>query len=187
MEVYLIRHTQVAVGKDTCYGQSDVSLADTFLQDAEQLKNQLPNDFDAVYCSPLKRCKDLAIALELDNIHFDNSLMEMNFGDWENQKWNDLNQEDLNNWMTDFVKAKIPNGENLIELFDRVKQFLDNLRKQQHKKVLIITHSGVIRCLWAYTLEIPLTNIFKIPVDYGQKLIINLSTEHKFDSIIKTG
>jgi alpha-ribazole phosphatase len=187
MEVYIIRHTQVAIGKDTCYGQSDVPLTATFLQDTKQIKNQLPTDFDAVYCSPLKRCKDLAIALELNNIYFDNSLMEMNFGDWENKKWNDLNQEDLNNWMTDFVKVKTPNGENLIELFERVKLFLDNLRKQEHKKVLLITHAGVIRCVWTYLLQIPLTNIFKIPVDYGQKLIINLSTEHKLDSIKKLG
>ena len=33
MEVYIIRHTPVAVGKDTCYGQSDVSLSETFIQD----------------------------------------------------------------------------------------------------------------------------------------------------------
>ncbi len=185
MEVYVIRHTQVAVDTDTCYGQSDVPLADTFLQDAKQIKNGLPTDFDAVYCSPLKRCKDLAIALELSNIDFDNSLMEMNFGNWESKKWNILNLEDLNNWMTDFVKVKTPNGENLMELFERVKLFLDKLRKQEYRKVLIITHAGVIRCIWAYILEIPLTNIFKIPVDYGQKLIINLSKEHQLDSIKK--
>jgi alpha-ribazole phosphatase len=113
--------------------------------------------------------------------------MELNFGDWEYKKWNDINQGTLNYWMEEFVNVKTPNGENLLELFDRVKLFLDNLRKQQHKKVLLITHAGVIRCLWAYTLEIPLTNIFKIPVDYGQLLIINLATEHKLDSIKKIG
>jgi alpha-ribazole phosphatase len=185
MEVYIIRHSPVSIDKDTCYGQSNVPLADTFPQDTEQFKKQLPKDFDATYCSPLQRCKDLAKALELSNTQFDNALMEMNFGDWENKKWNDLNQDDLNNWMTDFVKVKTPNGENLVELFERVKLFIDNLRQQQHKKVLLITHAGVIRCLCAYILEMPLTNIFKIPVDYGQLLIINLSTEHKFDSIKK--
>jgi len=120
MDVYVIRHTPVAIGKDTCYGQSNVPLADTFLIDVEQFKNQLPTDFDTIYCSSLQRCKDLAVALELNNIKFDNALMEMNFGDWENKKWNDINQDDLNNWMTDFVNVKTPNGENLLELFDRV-------------------------------------------------------------------
>ena len=63
--------------------------------------------------------------------------------------------------MADFVNVKTPNGENLLELAERVKLFLDELRNQQHNKVLLITHSGVIRCIWSYLLEIPLQNIFK--------------------------
>lgn len=183
MEVYIIRHTPVAVGKNTCYGQSNVPLADTFLQDAKQFKNQLPEDFDAVYSSPLDRCKDLALKLELGNILYYDTLIEMNFGAWENKLWNDINQVELNNWMEDFVNVKPPNGENLTELFDRVKQFFDNLRLQNHKKVLLVTHAGVIRCIWAYLLEIPLQNIFKIPCDHGQIIIVNLAVDNKFDSI----
>ena len=166
MEIYVIRHTPVATGKDTCYGQSNVPLSDTFIQDALQYKNRLPTDFDAIYCSPLLRCKDLAAALHFENIIFENALMEMNFGDWENKKWNDIDQSDLNNWMTDFVNVKTPNGENLTELFERVKSFVDNLRQVPFKKVLLITHAGVIRCLWTYLLEIPLQNIFKVPVEH---------------------
>ena len=110
MEVYIIRHTPVAVGKDTCYGQSDVSLSETFIQDLAYYKKELPTDFDIVYCSPLKRCKELAAGLECNNVEFENLLMEMNFGDWENQKWNDINQKELNSWMLDFVNVKTPNG-----------------------------------------------------------------------------
>lgn len=183
MEVYVIRHTPVAISKDTCYGQSNVPLADTFLQDIEQYKNELPKDFDIVYCSPLNRCKELAAALQFDNIVYENALMEMNFGDWENKKWNDLNQTELNNWMTDFVKIKTPNGENLVELFERVKVFADRLRNQEHKKVLLITHAGVIRCLWAYLLDTPLQNIFKIPVGHNEIFICKLTNNSNTDNI----
>ncbi len=183
MEVYVIRHTPVATGKDTCYGQTNVQLADTFLQDVEQFKNKLPNNFDAIFCSPLHRCKALVNALGFKNIYFANALMEMNFGKWENKKWNDINQNDLKNWMNDFVKVKTPNGENLIELYDRVKLFLDNLRQQPYKKVLLITHAGVIRCIWAYLLEIPLQNIFKIPVGHNEIFIYNLTDNPITDSI----
>jgi alpha-ribazole phosphatase len=186
MEIYVIRHTPVATGKDTCYGQSNVPLANTFLHDTEQFKNQLPTDFDTIYCSPLQRCKDLAEALKLNNVKFDDALMEMNFGDWENKKWNDINQNDLNNWMNDFVSIKTPNGENLLELFDRVKLFMDNLRKQQHKKILLIIHAGVIRCLWAYLLNIPLQNIFKIPVGHNEIFIFNLTDSTITDNIKRT-
>ena len=183
MEVYVIRHTLVQVGKDICYGQSNVPLADTFLQDIECFRNKLPTNFDVVYCSPLQRCKELAIALKFDNVVYENALMEMNFGDWENKKWNDLNQDELNNWMEDFVNIKTPNGENLTQLFDRVKVFADSLRMEEHKKVLLITHAGVIRCLWAYLLHIPLQNIFKIPVAHNEIFIFNLTKNSHTDSI----
>jgi len=183
MEIYVIRHTAVAVGKDICYGQTNVPLADTFIQDVKQLKKQLPTDFDTVFCSPLQRCKDLATELKYENTLFDNSILEMNFGDWENKKWNDIDQDKLNHWMADFVNVKTPNGENLLELFERVKLFFSNLRKQSFERVLIVTHAGVIRCLWAYLLDIPLQNIFKIPVGHNEIFICKLTDNAMTDSI----
>jgi alpha-ribazole phosphatase len=182
MEIFVIRHTQVAV-KDTCYGQTNVPLAETFTAEVAQYKNDLPNDFDAVFCSPLERCKDLSNALGYDNIIFENALMEMNFGDWEGKKWNDIEQAKLDVWMNDFEHEKTPNGENLLQLFERVKMFLNNLRQQNFDKVLLVTHAGVIRCIWAYLLEIPLQNIFKLPVGHNEIFVCNLMSNKTLDSI----
>jgi alpha-ribazole phosphatase len=188
MEIYVIRHTQVAV-KDTCYGQSNVPLADTFAEEAAKYKNDLLNifdaNFDAVFCSPLERCRDLSNALNYGNVTFENALMEMNFGDWEGKKWNDINQAKLDIWMNDFANEKTPNGENLLELFERVKLFLDNLRQQKFDKVLLITHAGVIRCIWAYLLEIPLQNIFRLPVGHNEIFVCNLMSDKTFDNITR--
>jgi alpha-ribazole phosphatase len=184
MEIYVVRHTQVAV-KDTCYGQSNVPLADTFTSEAAKYKNDLPDKFDAVFCSPLERCKHLSNALNYDNVIFENALMEMNFGDWEGKKWNDIEQAKLDVWMNDFEHEKTPNGENLLELFDRVRLFLDNLRQQKFDKVLLITHAGVIRCIWAYLLEIPLQNIFKLPVGHNEVFICNLMNDKLSESITR--
>lgn len=185
MEIYIIRHTPVLAGKNICYGQSDLPVAETFLQDVQQFKSKLPANFDRVFSSPLQRCVKLANALELDNVLLDNALMEMNFGDWENKNWDDLDQDDLNRWMADFVNVKTPGGESLIELYERVKFFLDNLRLQPHKKVLLISHAGVIRCIWAYLLAIPLQHIFKIPVNYMETFVFNLKVTADLDSIKK--
>jgi alpha-ribazole phosphatase len=171
MEVYIIRHTSVAVGKDTCYGQSDVSLSETFIQDLAYYKKELPTDFDVVYCSPSKRCKELAAALECNNVEF--------------EKWNDINQKELNSWMLDFVNVKTPNGENLNELFNRVKLFIDELKYKEYNKVMLISHAGVIRCIWSYLLEIPLKNIFKIPVGHNEIFVCKLSKNSMMDSIIR--
>lgn len=183
MEVYVIRHTPVAVGKDICYGQSNVPVADSFLKDIEHYETLLHKHFDTVYCSPLDRCKNLATALQIENVIFTEALLEMNFGDWENRSWSMIEQEELNKWMADFVNTKTPNGENLLNLYERVRVFIDNLRLQIHQNVLLITHAGVIRCLWAYLLEISLSNIFRIPVGYGEIFIFNLAEDRTKDSI----
>jgi alpha-ribazole phosphatase len=183
MEIYIIRHTPVAVDKNTCYGQTDVDLADGFEIAIQKYLKELPENFDSVFSSPLLRCTKLAGALKLGPIESEPSLKELNFGNWENKKWNEINQDSLNHWMADFVNIRPPNGENLIELFTRVSIFLDHLRKSSHKKVLLVTHAGVIRCIWAYLLEIPLKNTFKIPVGFQEILHINLADKKENDSI----
>src|SRR5688500_4962497 len=101
MEIYLIRHTTPQVGKDICYGQSDLDLGDAFPQEYEFLKNNLPGQFDMVYTSPLKRCRILAEKFNTNNFFVDHRLLELNFGEWEMKAWDDINQVQLNGWMND--------------------------------------------------------------------------------------
>ena len=59
MEVCLIRHTKTAVIPGTCYGNSDVDVADSFLEEAGKVRESLKGErFDAVYSSPLQRCRN---------------------------------------------------------------------------------------------------------------------------------
>jgi alpha-ribazole phosphatase len=183
MEIYIIRHTKVASGKAICYGQSDVRLADSFAEEVAQFNTELPTNFDAIYCSTLGRCRQLAEALQLQNINYKPELMEMNFGDWEGQEWNNINQETLNNWMQDFVNIRTPNGENLQELFNRIELFFNELRTSKHQKILIVTHAGVIRCVWSYLLDIPLKNVFKIPVQHNEIFVCKINEHKEYDSI----
>ena len=183
MEVFVIRHTMVAVLKEFCYGQTDVALSDTFESEWTALKDQLPTDFDAVFSSPLMRCQLLAQKIS-DNIETDKRLIELNFGDWEMQKWAAIDSEALNAWMYNFVSAAPPNGESLAALNKRVHEFMDDLRQKKGvKKVILVAHSGVIRCIWAYLLEIPLNNIFKLPVGFGEILRFKLGETAAFDVI----
>lgn len=184
MEIYVIRHSKVAIAKDICYGQSNVDLAPDFQQAVEHYTKELPNDFDAVFSSPLLRCSALAQALNYAPISFDNALMEMNFGDWEMQNWNAINAQDLQVWMNDFVYEKAPNGESLAIVFDRVKTFMESIKNKDYKRILIVTHAGIIRCLWAYLLEIPLQNIFKIPVQYNE--VFSFQMNKDFTTILRT-
>ena len=96
MKVVLIRHTRVDVPKGTCYGWSDVPVAETFVQEAAVTKAKLQRypAFDAVYSSPLSRAHRLATFCGYPNAIIDNRLKEINMGDWEMQLYDDIEKKD---------------------------------------------------------------------------------------------
>ena len=185
MEVHVIRHTPVNFDKGRCYGQLDVPLAKSFKADVEIVKQQVDTNYDMIFCSPKLRCTALAEALELEQVQLDKRLLELDFGTWEGQLWDEIDQEALNAWMSDFVNLSPENGESLKQMYSRVSDFITTLRKTNYTKVLVIAHSGVIRCLWAYLLDIPLKNTFKLPVGFHEHFVFKLGADHSYDSIKK--
>ena len=97
MIIHLIRHTQPDVPSNTCYGQSDIGLLKEPLQTAVKNIKKLvpiaPKDF--IYCSPLKRCIQLARELTKSpcRVVADHRLKEMNFGNWELKRWDEIEDE----------------------------------------------------------------------------------------------
>lgn len=184
MQVYVIRHTKVNVPSSVCYGQTDVELADTFLEEVEQIHAKIENDFDVIYSSPLSRCQKLANTFS-DEIIFDERLKEFNFGDWEMKSWNEIPLEDINPWYKDFVHSKTPNGESMQKMYTRLSEFMNELRNEKHEKVLIVSHGGIIRLMWCYLLQTPIKNAFKIPVHYGEIFQFNLGKIKDEDFILR--
>ena len=87
--------------------------------------------------------------------------------------------------MKKFVNVAPPNGESFMNMFDRIQKFIENLRVEKYNKVLIITHSGVIRCFLAKILGFPLENSFKFPIGFNEHYIIKLSSNSALDCIQK--
>jgi len=168
MEIYLIRHTTPKVEKGICYGQSDIDVQDSFEEELGVIKKSIPlhtDDFE-VYSSPLLRCKKLAQCFS-EEITFDKRLMEVNFGDWELQPWDAINEDELNTWMADFVAIAPPNGESYVQLSERVNKAFDTIINDSEKDKIIVAHGGVIRALLASLLQIELKNSFNIKVPYS--------------------
>lgn len=178
MEIFLIRHTQPAIKKGICYGQTDLGLANSFEKELGLIKESIPQDinFKSVFSSPLKRCKELAIRLFGNHIKEDQRLMELNFGDWEMKPWNEIPEEELNPWMSDFVHIPCPNGESYNQLSDRAIDFLNELNKLSSGPIAIITHAGPIRAIHAFVNNIALKDSFELRVDYGE--VIKLQVEN---------
>ena len=171
MEIYLVRHTETVCPKGVIYGQADVGIIEPYDLVFEGILKQLPQEA-VLYSSPLQRCKILAKHIQentnIDVIIEDSRLMEMNFGDWELQKWNDIPKEILDPWMNDFVTVAVPNGESFQDLHHRMNDFWNKeIQKTHSKPVIIVAHSGIIRSVLCTLNDIPLQDAFKQGIDYG--------------------
>ena len=171
MDIYLIRHTKTDTLKGLCYGQSDVALAYSFLEEAHQLQQKLPclKSGSLVFSSPLTRCVKLAERL-CDNVIIDARLLELDFGDWEGRRFDDIDVAVLQRWTDNFVHVAPPNGESFMDLCLRAGSFWQDVVDGMYPasdRILIITHAGVIRALLAHILKLPPANAFQFRVDVG--------------------
>lgn len=175
MEIYLVRHIEPDFEKGVCYGQLDVPIPSNYKEQHDKILVNLPQDIHVVFSSPLTRCKLLSEQIS-DKVIFDSRLKEVNFGDWEGKKWDDINQVELNNWMENYINVAPPNGESLTDLVNRFSGFVTNLKKQNSKKVIIVTHAGIIRSASHVFKKIPLDEIMMQKVDFGE--IVKFDTKN---------
>lgn len=112
MKITLIRHTRVAVETGICYGWSDVGVAPSFETEASRVKENISNEqFDIVYSSPLSRCRKLAAFCGFHEPILDDRLKELNFGEWEMKKWDDLTDPRLELWYKDWIHLPAEEGK----------------------------------------------------------------------------
>ncbi len=178
VKLLLTRHPPVSIETGICYGRSDVPLAsgwETWARDLAKLCTKL-GDQVVCYSSPASRCRIPAEALGLDVVE-DPRLREMNFGQWEGRRWRDISPAEFRTWQTDIVNRAPPDGEPLIALDDRVKDFFGSMRGINGDAVIAITHGGPIRCLLADALGMPLPNLFRLRVDPGSLSTLTLEPD----------
>lgn len=178
MEIYLIRHTTPKVEKGICYGQADLDITETFLEEVEAIKPHLPSEGVKIYSSPLQRCKKLADAL-FDGFDIDihDDLMELNCGQWELLPWNDIPKDEIQPWMDDFVNVPVPQGESYVDLHNRVVNRFNEIVSKQESAV-IVAHGGVLRSILSHITSTPLKESFDaFTLHYGCVVKINVSQD----------
>ena len=176
MRLYLIRHAPVAVPEGTCYGRSDIELADDWPQRLAEITAKLPAggiNGTNLYTSPLTRCQLLADGLG-PNAQRNVLLREMDFGVWEGQPWSDIPREEIDAWLNNLEDFRPPGGESLGEAYQRCIEFLDQIGNRSHENAFIMTHGGVICCLVAHALGLPLKNATRLQVDFGGVSILRI-------------
>jgi alpha-ribazole phosphatase len=175
VNIYLIRHTKPAVARGVCYGQADIDVVETFIDEAQKIKPFIPTNIEVIYSSPLQRCRKLAEQLFTQPIHLQHELKEIHCGEWELREWDAIPKQELQPWMDDFVEVRIPGGESYVDLYKRTSRFFDKV-VQEKKSAAIVTHGGVIRSILAHVTNTPLKNSFnQFAIHYGCVAHINSS------------
>ena len=175
MEIILIRHTSVDVPPGTCYGQTYGPLRSTFEEEAMIVASALQGyaPFDRVYTSPLSRCTRLATFCGYADAQRDKRLLEMNFGEWEMQRYEEIEDPQLQAWYADWKQVSATGGESFVQQYERVAQFLSELKEKPYSKVAIFSHGGVLTCAKMYAEGLSAEEAFASPTPNGG--IINLT------------
>jgi alpha-ribazole phosphatase len=145
MTLWLARHAQPLVESGMCYGALDVEADPELTRLAAQaLARVLPPGI-GVQVSPLKRCQQLALALQgvRGDLHFstDARLREMNFGRWEGVAWRDIPRAAVDAWTADFASHRFGGHEGANDVLARVASAWDALPAGLDS--LWIAHSGI--------------------------------------------
>ena len=155
--IYVVRHGQTDWNLSGRYGgQIDVELNETGIEQAKYLKEKLKDiHFDKVYSSPLKRALHTAKIIYDGDIIIDHRIMERSNG---------LLEGKLKSEIKDTIDFNDPNEtkyniESIVDFRNRINSFLDEVRKNDtDKNVLIVTHAGVGIYIRAYFEGEPIDN-----------------------------
>lgn len=160
MNIYLLRHGQTEENiKGSYYGNLDISLNEIGISQGKKAKDFFNNiKLDKVYVSGKRRTLEMAkLVLGQAKIEIlqDNRINETNFGDFEGKTYEEIKElypEECMCWQNNWKEFVPPNGESYIKLCERVKNFMEHIKKLECDNILICTHSGVIRAIYCYVM-----------------------------------
>lgn len=176
MKVYLVRHTSVDVASGTCYGQTDVPLRASFQEEAEACKKALQDTgmhFLRIYTSPLSRCTRLAAYCGFPEAERDERLKEMNMGEWEMQRFEEITDPRIQEWYNDYLRVRTTGGESFMDVLARVSDFFDYLDRTSGP-ALVFAHGGVLVAAQVYAGKVKLEDAMKALPPYGGMVEIDL-------------
>lgn len=180
MELILIRHTSVAVPPGTCYGQTDVPVADSFEEEAAATRTELEKygAFDAVYSSPLTRARVLAAACGYEQPVLDDRLMEISMGNWEMRRFDEIVDPHLQEWYERYLTERTSGGESFQDVYRRVASFLDELKQTDYRRVAVFAHGGVLLSAGIYAGLFTTDDMWNHVTPHGGILPLTLHTPH---------
>ncbi len=136
---------------------------------------------DAIYSSPLKRALDTAQAIASHHqlaVQVEPDLREMEVGELEGVSIAELGtsfSQFLLQWRQGQGLEKLPGGESVVDLADRVWVTVQHIiKKHQQETVVVVSHFFAVVVTICKALGWPLTSLERIRVQTGSISIIDL-------------
>jgi len=164
--LHLVRHGETDHNSGgLTLGRADVPLNETGRAQAAALGARFADyPVGVIYTSPLSRAQDTARAVAGERdipLYVRDQLIEMDVGETENitfQELRDRYPEFLRDWGGEHPEhARMPGGESLAEVAERVDPFLSDLRAITHDHVVVVTHNFVLKVILCRLLELELS------------------------------
>ncbi len=153
MKLYLVRHAESLSNKaNLADSQTDVDLSPEGKEDSERLAKELKEVMpDICFVSPLKRTRQTLqpfLDIEKSSTVIESELLlERDLGEFTGTPMGAF-QEYCRSNNTDLVSARPPGGESLVDVYDKTKRFLEDIKKSYlDKKVLVCGSKNNLMCL----------------------------------------
>ncbi|MDD6490334.1 MAG: histidine phosphatase family protein [Clostridia bacterium] len=180
-KVILVRHCQAEGNlKRFFQGRIDTDITETGRKQIGEVMELLSAEpIDEIYCTSLTRARKTAEGINLYHelpIHTDDSFLEIDAGDWEGKLLTDIAvefPEQYENWCSNQKDFSAPNGESMAQVYERVKNGLLNIVKQNPNKIVcIVSHGCAIKNMMCFAHGWTLENMDKVPL--GTNTSVNI-------------
>ena len=183
LKLLLVRHAlTVDNQKSRLSGHIDSSISEEGREQIDKITNYLKDfDIDKIYTTTSSRTKDTVKKLsELKFIEIieKESLKEISFGGFEGLTFDEIKDKypkEFQDMIEKGYEYKYPNGESLIDSYNRVCIELDNIiSNNDNRTILICSHGGTIRNIITYLISNSYKYHWNFKIDNGSVTILEV-------------
>lgn len=153
MKVYFIRHGHTNLNEIGYFnGQFDEDINEHGIEDAMKAREKVKElDIDLIFCSPLLRTRHTCEIINCNNVPviYDDRLKERTLGHLDGKKF-DEEGHGIDDYRNYYYRYNMDDVEEMPDFFGRIQSFLDELKNNEEykdKKILVVTHGGVMRVI----------------------------------------
>jgi len=167
MKFILVRHGETMANIGKVYsGWSNYDITEKGKLQIKILAEELrAYKVDTIYASSLGRTMETANEIAKiigKEVVVDDNLKEINFGVFDGKTAKEIEEDYPNewkSWINDYESYRIPEGECLRDVLNRVKGFIDSI-KEDEGTCIMVSHGGVIQSIITYLLDLELNKMW---------------------------